>query len=192
MVGLTYPFLHSRSITLISFYWVSPFALNQFFCSKVHEKVEMQGKQVSIEEIPMACTETIGDSCFLTVRHPAFSSGPSCSGRIRGRKDSNALWLLHHMWHLLLFFGFSEMGVEVVGKQQATSFPTPIQFLQWYQITAGVLNLAHISLRCKAVHFPKLHSTIFVYLFFLCVFFSPLFSVRCVLCSYTTSEPGFS
>lgn len=43
----------------------------------------------------MACTETIGDSCFLTVHHPAFSSGPSCSGRIRGRKDSDALWLLH-------------------------------------------------------------------------------------------------
>ena len=144
----------------------------------------MEGKQVSIEEIPMACREPIGDSCFLTVHHPAFSSGPSCSGRIRGRKDSNTSWLLHHMWHLVLFFRFSEMGVEVVGKQQATSFPTPIQFLQRDQITAGVLNVAHISLRQSRPFSKTTQHHFCLFVLSMRVFFPLIFSQMCLVFLY--------
>lgn len=78
-----------------------------------------------------------------------------------------------------------------MGKQQATSFPAPLRFLQKYQITAGILTLAQISLRGKADHFPKLHSTIFC-LFVLSVFFFPIFQLDmfCVLIQHL--EPVFS
>lgn len=94
MVGLTHPFSIPDISTLVSSGSVLLLYISSF-CSKVHTKVEMQEKWVSIEEMSMACGETTGDSCFLFVCHRAFSSGPSCSGRIRARKDSHALWLLY-------------------------------------------------------------------------------------------------
>lgn len=63
-----------------------------------------------------------------------------------------------------------------MGRQQATSSPAPIWFLQKYQITAGILNLAQISPRGKSDHFPEVDCTIFAYIcisifFFLFIFF---------------------
>ena len=69
----------------------------------------------------------------------------------------------------------------MVDKQQATSFPTPIQFLQKYQITAGILSLAQISLRGKAGHFPKLYSIIFCLFVLSCIFCHFQLDVFCVL-----------
>lgn len=100
----------------------------------------------------------------------SLSAGPSWPGRSAWAIGQSCL-VAFTLWHLLLLFWFSEMGV--VGKQQAPSFPTPTLLLQKYQITAGLLSLAQISREAKQTIFQNyVHSTIFlVYLFFLCIFF---------------------
>lgn len=144
----------------------------------------MQRRQVTTEEMSVACTETIGDSCFLTVHHPAFSSGPSCSGRIRGRKDSDALWLLHCD---ICYFS-SDFLKWCGGAGLAASYFFPRPHLVPAQISD---NSWYPQL---GPHFFEAKQTIFQNYIapFLSGFFFFLFSVRhvCVLIQHL--ELGFS
>lgn len=140
----------------------------------------MQGKQVAIELIPISCKQTLWRQLLPHCPSLAFSAGPSWPGRNTWKIGQSCL-VAFTLWHLLLLFWFSEMGVGVVGKQQATSFPTPIWFFQKYQITAGLLSLAQISREAKQTIFQNyIHSTIFWFVCSFSVFFFQL-DVFCVL-----------
>ena len=155
------------------------------FCSKVHAKVEIQEKWVSIEETSMACRENANDSCFLIACHPAFSSGPSCSGRMYARKDSHALWLFQH--DICPFFSdFLGWGwAWSVNSRLLLSHPshlvlTEISDNSWYPQFGPDLSEAKQTISQNYIA-PFLS---------ICSFW--FFSVICVVCSHATSEPGFS
>lgn len=177
MVGLTRPFLHSRnkhpcftpSGSVLLLYISS-------FCSKVHTKVELQEKWVSTEEMSMACRETFGDSCRLCLS-PGLLFRAQLLRQDTCKKGQSCL-VAFIPWHLPLLFRFSGKGVGVVGKQQASSFP-PLSFGSDRNIKLQlVASIWPRFIWGKADHFPKLHSTIFVCLFFL-IFFQ--LDVSCVL-----------